>query len=273
MDSARLAAPEIDRLVWSVVTNVGPVHGPRIRAMAETYGLDGIMPLPQYAEFFVAGGLSRELALSRMPYLAPGVLEGWFEDLIAAGVIEAGPSGLVATSVGTALVGAVLDAESDLARRTWEGHEDAVAVVTRHARTVAAAASPDHRLAAAHRELPDPDDPYRTLLQRLVTLRYVRQHDHVRAWEEHGLTARQMVALTALWLGDTVHADDPELVSLVEDGYAKDDGAGLTEKGKIARDTIENETNRRAQETFDVLDEGAATEFLAAMRSLPGTPS
>ncbi len=44
----------------------------------------------------------------------------------------------------------------------------------------------------------------------------------------------------------------------------------LTAKGREVREAIEAETNQRAQETFDVLDEAAGADFLAALQRLPG---
>ena len=104
-----------------------------------------------------------------------------------------------------------------------------------------------------------------------MTLRYIRQHDHVEAWRAENLTPLEIVEMTRLRHGEDVEASAPGLELLIERGYARTDPPSLTSKGKDVRDGVEDETNRRAQESFHVLNDRSATEFLAALRTLPGT--
>ena len=89
------------------------------------------------------------------------------------------------------------------------------------------------------------------------------------AWLEHGLTAAEMVILTSLWQAGRVAAPG-ELGRLIELGLVASDPPRLTERGREVRESIEAETNRRAQQTFDRLDDQTAGEFLAALQRLPG---
>ena len=154
------------------------------------------------------------------------------------------------------------------AAAAWRGHEDAVDPAARFARIVAASVSSDHLVAAAHRECPEPDDRYQRLHQRLVTLRYVRQHDHVQAWKGADLVADEIVALTHLW-HDEEPGDSPAVARLRETGLVDGEPPALTPQGREVRDAIEHDTNHRARESFSVLDERTSTEFLAALRALP----
>lgn len=61
-----------------------------------------------------------------------------------------------------------------------------------------------------------------------------------------------------------------ELGRLIELGLVETDPPRLTDRGREVRDAIEAETNRRAQQTFDLLDDEIAGEFLAALQRLPG---
>jgi hypothetical protein len=124
-------------------------------------------------------------------------------------------------------------------------------------------------VAATHRTLPAPEDPYLRLHSRLVTLRYVRQHDHVEAWSAHGLTAAAAVAMTALWQGEDVDAS-AGLTELVSRDLASEDPPALNDAGRRMRAEIETDTNERAQAIFSALGEDETAEFLAVLRRLPG---
>ena len=62
-----------------------------------------------------------------------------------------------------------------------------------------------------------------------------------------------------------------EVVEMVLSGVVnKALAAGLTAAGRELREAIEDDTDARAQRSFDVLDSDAAGEFLDALRTLPG---
>lgn len=194
-----------------------------------------------------------------------------FVDLLLAGGLVRERDGRLA---GTDRIARVLHAIGDESRRVaaeaWAEHDRLADVVAAGAARMIAAAGADARVAVAHRKIPLPDDRCLALYCRLVTVRYIRQHDHAAAWAAHGLTAAQMRVYTTLWEGGTVAADAPGRDVLVARGLVKD-GGGLTDAGRALRDEIEQETLQRSARTYDALgDDGPA--YLSAIRALP-TPS
>jgi hypothetical protein len=271
MTAAEDAAPEIDGLVWTVNRGVTPKHGPRIRELANSLGLDSLHPLPVTADFLLARAATVDIICRRMPYRPRDEVGARLDELATMGLIERSGDRLGATGRLRKLLEAMRSFEADIAATTWVGHDTEVGVVTELARKVALAASADHVVAAVHRELPAVEDPFLLLFDRLVTLRYVRQHDHVVSWVQHGLTAPSIVAMTALWHGQAVAYDDAGLATLIGDGLATRDPIALTRDGAAMRDDIETQTNRRAQLSFDALDEDEAKTLLSGLRSLPGS--
>lgn len=271
MKIAREAAPEIDRLVLSVNRHVGPRHGGRLLELARECGLETLELLPHFGDFLLAGRLTHDLATLRMRYMPPERVLSRLEELEGKLLIRRGESGLVATPALERLLEALSDAQADLAAEMWGDHHDDVATVTPLAKRLAEAASDDHVVAVVHRALPEPTDPYLLLMVRLVTLRYIRQHDHAMAWHSHGLTAPEMVTMTELWHDQPGDHSGDGLTRLVAAGLAEADPPRLTSAGLQMREAIEDETNRRSQETFDVLDAEAAEALMAALRRLPST--
>lgn len=271
MEIAREAAPEIDRLVLSVNRHVGPKHGSRLLELARECGLETLELLPHFGDFLLAGRLTLDLATVRMRYMPPERVLSRLDELEEKGLIRRGDSGLVATPAMRPLLEALSAAQADVAAEMWSDHHDDVATVTPLAERLAGAASDDHVVAVVHRTLPEPADPYLLLLVRLVTLRYIRQHDHAMAWHSRGLTAPEMVTMTELWHDQPGDHSGDGLTRLVAAGLAEADPPRLTSAGLQLREAIEDETNRRSQETFDVLDPGAAEDLIAALRRLPGT--
>jgi hypothetical protein len=206
-----------------------------------------------------------------MRYWPPERVLARLDELGEKQLIRGVDAGLIATSALRPLLEALLAAQADVAAEAWGEHQDDVATVTHLARELAAAASDDHVVAAVHRTLPEPGHPYALLEHRLVTLRYIRQHDHATAWLSRGLTAPDMVVMTKLWHDESMEQPSDGLARLVTLGFAEEHPSRLTTTGRQVREAIEDETNRRAQETFDVLDQRAATAFLAALQRLPGT--
>ena len=258
-------APEIDRLVLAVNDAVDDA---RLSAAAGDRVLDW-MVLNQFGDFLVAGALTQQIATSRSPYRPQEVVRARIHELVEQGLVEHRGKALAATDDLRPLIRAFMDARAEAAATLWRGHEDDVDQASRTAQELRELASDDHVVATSHRALPTPDDPCLCLHSRLVTLRYIRQHDHVEAWSAHGLTAAAAVVMTALWQGEDVDAS-AGLTELVFRELATDDPPALTDAGRRMRAQIEADTNERAQAIFSALGNSETAEFLAVLRRLPG---
>jgi DNA-binding MarR family transcriptional regulator len=238
--------------------------------LARRNGIKSLTLIPQLAPFIAGGQLTRDLAAVRMRYLPPDRLDAWIDELAESGVLQpvgetwqAGPGlGVVLRERASAL--------REVTSEEWGGEPEAVEAASATARRVGEAATDEHVVAVVHRGLPEPSDPYLRLHQRLVTLRFIRQHDHAEAWLSHGLTAGQMVVLTELWHGNDVDASEV-VDELNRRGHVDSGPVRLSAEGKAVRDEIETETNRRNAETFDVLTQAEAESFLETLRRLPGS--
>lgn len=272
MDIARHAAPEIDRLVWSVNNAVAATHGSDVDEVASAQGLDSTDLLFHLGDFLLAGVLTSSVAVLRLRYAPPLSVLQRLEDLQDGGFVELADGGLVATQSLRPVLDAMYGARASVAESLWQGQASEVRTVSGPAREVALAATEDHVVAAAHRALPEPSNDFARLHHRLITLRYVRQHDHAAAWQSRGLTPEAMSIMTALWHGDTPEVSAAVPPVLVERALVTDGPMQLTPLGRQLRNEIEEDTNRRAQENFEILDENQAEAVLTALRTLPGTP-
>ena len=267
---AREIAPEIDRLVLSVSRAVGSRHRERLAAMARACGLESLELLPHYESFLIAGTLTPELATLRSRYRSPQSVLARLEELERKGLVAARPAGIIATATLRPLLGALLEIREEVCAALWGDHAADVGFAADVAAMAAAAITEEHLVAVAHRALPEPPEPFLLLEHRLLTLRFARQHDHAEAWLARELTAPQMVVLTELWRGHATGEPGDGFAGLVARGYATGDPPAITEAGRTVRLEIEAETDERAQQTFDALDDSRAVEFLAALRRLPG---
>ena len=263
--SAAEVAPEIDRLVLAVNN---AVDGASLSEAAGERVLDWTL-LNGLGDFMVAGVLTEEIATLRSRYRPRDVVLDRLHDLEQQGLLERRGSALAATDELRPLIETLTDARADAASTMWRGHEDDVEQASRTAQALGALASDDHVVAAAHRALPAPEDPFLRLHSRLVTLRYIRQHDHAAAWLGQGLTVAEIVDMTGLWNGEVV-APGHGLSQLVTRGLASDDPPTLTDAGRNMRMAIEADTNDRSQEILSALGENETAEFLALLRRLPG---
>ena len=270
MELVALIAPEVDRLVLAANARVMQEHGERILEVGRPHGLDRLDLIGQLAPFMAAGSLTRDLGATRMRYFPTERVIARIDELERAGLLEARNDSLLA---GPGLA-AVLDTAADALRQVttglWHQEPEAVEQASSIADRLSAAATPDHVVAAVHREVPEPAEPGPRLHQRLVTLRFVRQHDHAEAWSALGLTPAEMVVLTDLWHGKGV-GSSIVMDGLVSRGYVDTDPMRLTDEGRSIRRRIEAETNRRNAETFSILSAVETEAFLAALRKLPGS--
>ena len=243
------------------------VDGARLAEAAGERVLDWML-LNGLGDFMVAGVLTEEIAALRSRYRPRDVVLDRLRELEQQGLVERRDGALAATDELRPPVETMLDARADAAATMWRGHEDDVEQASRTARVLAELASDDHAVAAVHRALPAPEDPFLRLHSRLVTLRYVRQHDHAAAWLGQDLTVAEIVAMTGLWNGEEVAGGG--LSQLVARGLASDDPSALTDAGRTMRAEIEADTNERSQEIFTALGENETAEFLTGLRRLPG---
>lgn len=261
MDIARLAAPEIDRLVLAVNGRLGE-GDPQL---AREAGLDDPGFIKHFAEWLLTTGLDPEVAALRLPYVPEGKVAGWLSELEALGAVELRDGHYFATDLLAPLARSVGETTATIARSFWHANEDELKTVMAGITTVIEAAPASFTVAASHRLVPEPGDRFQALHRRLTTMRYLRAHAHVAAWRDADLNPFEIVAMTALWHGDT-SVGIPG--SLVQRGYV-DDGR-LTEEGSMVRDEIEIATNDAMTPLFAVVDDHAG--LLAALRALPDEP-
>lgn len=271
MGIASLVAAHIDRLVWSVNGAIGPAHGDDLDRLAEAHGLDSAELLVHLADFLVAGALTTDVAVLRLRYMPREAVIARLDELMEGGFVMPIDDRLTATPSLRPVLDAIQAAKGDIAGRLWGDHFVLAETLSGLCRKVAMAASDRHVVAVAHRALPEPDDPYLLLYQRLVTLRYVRQHDHAAAWMAKDLTAAEAVILTTLWSGDQL-TSGAEVDRLVERGIVDGTSMRLTPVGSELRNEIEVDTNTRVAAAFDTLETGEAATFVEAIRELPGAP-
>ena len=263
--AAAEVAPEVDRLVLAVNN---AVDGARLSEAAGERVLDWML-LNGLGDFMVAGVLTEEIAALRSRYRPRDVVLRGLHGLEQQGLVERHGPALAATEELRPPIEAMMHARADAASTMWRGHEDDVEQASRTAQALAELASDDHAVAAVHRALPAPDDPFLRLHSRLVTLRYIRQHDHAAAWLGQELTVAEIVAMTGLWNGEGASPGDG-LSQLVARGLASDDPPALTDAGRSMRAEIEADTNERSQAIFTALGEDETAEFLTVLRRLPG---
>lgn len=270
MGFAEQAAHEIDRLVIGINRRVGPAHGSQLLEEAGKIGLESLDLLPTYSDFLLDGLLTRQVAFLRMRYRAEDQIRERLKDLEERELISQTNTGFAATDRLRPLLKSMRSALAEVARTVWENNEVDISVVTETARVVAETVTPEHVVATAQTNVRQPLDRYSLLEQRLVTLRFIRQHEHAEAWSAQGLSAPEIVLMTALWRETEADIDEVALESLRNLGYAKKpDPARLTKTGTKLRDKIEEETNTRSERTFAGLDSETADRFLEAMRNLP----
>ncbi len=266
MSTARAAAPLIDQLVLDVnATAAG-----RQEVLAGLRQAAGLRPDEQVhhlAEWLLAGALTPQLAELRMRYRPAGLVLAMLAGLTDRGVITETEGRYEASSRLRPLLSATLETRAAVAAERWSEHAGHVATLVDSADTIAAAAPLEFVAVAAHRNLPDPADPYLLAHHRLTTLRFLRSHAHAKAWLAYDLTVDQIVAMTGLWNGESIEAG-PGLHGLAAMGYAQANPPMLTLRGSATRAEIEEATDVTTQKVFDTLEATAAEEFLAALGQL-----
>ena len=271
MGMAADASPEITRLVIGVNRRVAPDHGERLARMARDIGLDSLDLLPPFADFLLDGLLTPQIAQLRMRYAPAERITARLAELEEKGLVELRDGAYRSTDRLSPLLKAMRSSVADVASRLWSHNEVEISILTEAARQIRDEATDEQVVAAAHSRVREPLNRYSLLEHRLVTLRYMRQHDHAMAWIDRGLTAAEAAAMTALWRGEEVEVAESVAESLREHGYLKkSDPPELTSKGKKTRESIEDDTNQRSEQSFSALDSDVASRFLSALKALPG---
>ncbi len=260
-------APQIDRLVLGINRQVGPRHGRVLDAIVTELGLDSLKLIPHFADFLLAGPLPLRIAEARLPYAAPQTVRDRFEGFVELGLVIESADAFEATARFRPLLVALVAAREDVVDRTWttvpvETIEGLIAGVI-------GAIPESYPVAVAHRGLTPSSWPAARLFDRLVTLRYVRQQDHVEAWRQAGLTAGEMTVLTPLWLQEMT-PDEPDAFARLETRGLVAAGE-LTGMGRSVRDQIEIDTNRRAASTWSVLEGDDRDRLIELLSQMPDT--
>lgn len=269
MEYAARLAPEVDRLVLAVNTISGAESGERLTAMATALGLEGFEFLKHYAEFLLAGRLSTDLALRRLPYLPAERIEHELAAWRRLHLVEGEPDSLAATEPLRPLLETVLVDRTNVASYLWAGSDYFPAALEFVSRTVAGLPE-SFILARAHAALPPPTNPYLGLHRHVTTLRYARSQAHVEAWRSRDLDRSEIVTLTSLWHDQPASSSDA-ITRLAERGLAFADG-GLTVAGRRLREEIEEDTDRRNGPVFVHLDDDDRENLLVSLAMLPGEP-
>ena len=269
MEYAARIAPEIDRLVLAVNLEAGDRTRDDVGRTAADLGLDHPAWLKHYAEFLLAGALTQELAVLRLPYASADAVAERLRVWRRLELVTGPPEAIEATPRLVPLLRTVLDGRAAVGRELWS-NVPSFGSAADLVEQVVAGIPERFRLAAAHRRLPPPADECLAFHQRLTTLRYVRSQAHVEAWRSHDLTREQITTMTALWR-EEAHEADVGLDQLVERGLAFADGSGLTVEGARMRQQIEADTNRTTEPVFLSMDEDDRENLLVDLARLPGT--
>jgi hypothetical protein len=260
-------APEIDRLVFANGHAIAAADRQRIHAAAGEIGLQHLGPLPEFGEFLQGRGVTTEILERRKPYAADGEVREWTLSLHQMSLVSMADGRWHASDRLAPLLGLLDQAVDNASTALWGANNATVRKCSAAMAAIIEVASNDHLVAAEHRMISLPADEPAAMFRRLRTMRYLRQHDHVEAWQRAGLAPAQMVVLTELWHGGVVDESDA-FTALMEHGYVRADQT-LTDTGQELRDRIEAETNRLNAQDFAAVGNEGAIDLLASLVSLP----
>lgn len=256
-------APQVDRLVWSVNDLVSPARSDALAAVVESVGASALRNVMHFSPFWLAGPLSIRLAEQRFVYDPPGAVRSGFRHLAAKGLLTIDSTTTSATEAFRPLLETCVAARADASRRLWA--DVAIAPVLETVERLTASIGPEHPVAYAHHSLPAPESPWLRLFRRLTTLRYIRQHDHVQAWRAGGLDASGIKHLSTASEGGSAAEED----DLIERGLVDASGS-ITDDGVRLRASIEEETNRRNEDSWRSIDRSEQERFLRMVTAMPG---
>lgn len=206
--------------------------------MVTAIGLVSPGHLYDLAEFVAAGACTVELAQRRFRYEADDAASALVADLHRR---ELGGDQLDSSEPLVDVIATILMWRADVATNLWG--TDLVTANTGAAEALVSASGP---VSEVFKSLPEPSRPAHLLHHRLTGLRYARLDAHMAAWEDAGLTAAEIVALTSAVEKEPM---SPPLDGLVARGWLTSQGAATAE-GHAARSRIEAETDSRCDVLF-----------------------
>lgn len=260
MPTLRTIAAEVDRLVLAVNQTAGPVSRDEVERISADLGLSTPAVLKHFCEWLLTVGVTKEIAVARLPYLPDGAVAERIAEWCSVGVVREMEGRLHAEEPLRPLLEAILDARADAAEAFWLGH-DALAEASSVVASVVAGLDPGLAVAHDHAAVPLPPHAALAFHQMLTTLRYARAAAHVDAWSTAGLTRDDVLALSSLWREETVtrgSTDRLEALGLVHDGR-------ITDEGRSLRSRIEDDTDARNAPVFAEVDGAGLIALLAQL--------
>ena len=257
-ERAAVTAAEVDRVVIGVHRSVGDVARSQIKEAVSAIGLQSVAYWSDLAVFMVEGRLTDELVRTRYRYSATSA-EAAIAELREKGLLGAG--GRPSDSLQSA-ISVIESSRIATAADLWASNSHLAAIASDAAVMLRRGRGP---LVEPYRALSEPTDTVALLWHRLIGLRYLRADAHASAWHEAGLTAAEVVDLTAAWQEEPVDSPQPQLVA---QGFLTPSGM-IAAAGVELREGIEAETNRRSEACYQALDSRAWAGWMAAMAELP----
>ena len=257
-ERAAVTAAEVDRVVIGVHRSIGDVVRSQIKQAVTAIGLQSVAYWSELAVFMVEGRLTDDLVRTRFRYSATPA------EAAIAGLQERGLLGVGHRASGPlrSAIDVVESGRIATAAELWGSSHHLAALASGAAAMLRRGRGP---LVEPYRALSEPTDTVALLWHRLVGLRYLRADAHASAWHDAGLTAAEVVDLTAAWRDEPVDSPQPELLA---QGLLTPSGM-ITPAGVELREDIEAETNRRSEACYQALDIRAWAGWMAAMAELP----
>lgn len=281
---AATIAPHVDRLAVAVHGLARPAAGELLRE----FGLTSAGILVDARALLLAESITLDDLATIERYAPREALAAALEEHVRQGLLErdddAEASLYACTTRGRDLLLRLTELQGAAITALWSGHAAGLGALEAAATRVAdyaAGTLPLDQYPAfrAQHAAPAPLGATQAhlLLTRLTMLRYLRADAHAAAWSAQGLDAAPAGALTRLWCAATPPGSDDlsgaasALEALRERGLAEqvDTTWRSTEAGRALRETIEQETNRRAAPPWAILDDGERAAFLAGLEALP----
>lgn len=263
-------APHVDRLVLAVHRQMRTFHGPAI----ETWRADSELERPgiliNLRPFFLAGSQNRSILDRLHRYALPGTIDESIRAAIDQGLID---ETLAPSHRGDELARRLTNLQSSLIEELWGG-QTAVPDLIQPLSTAVDGVIERYpgsafTLTRAFAGLPRPEGSAPYLIHHLLTvLRYLRSDSHTVVIDAAGLSAGEAARLDAAWRKlEGPHHEHP-LQGLVDHGFLDLDG-NITDDGRHARQTIEDETNSVAAAAWESLRPEQLPELLGDLSGLP----
>ena len=255
---AAATAAEVDRVVIGVHRSVSDQAKAHARDAVAAVGLRSIEFWADLSVFMVEGRLTDEVVLARFRYSTKSAVAAIAGLRKRALVGDGGRP----TDPFRSAIDVVESARVATAADLWQPSKHLAALAAGAAVMLRRGQGP---LVEPYRALTEPADVVAALWHRLIGLRYLRADAHAAAWGDAGLTAAEVVDLTAAWRGQSVESPQPAL----RDRDLTSSSGAITETGAQLREDIEAATNERSETSYQGLDSRAWAGWMAAMAELP----